>query len=131
MGAHLRADVQDEMDLRLRDRLQTVDWSAKQFVLDPASDTGQIRTWLRHRGSAAIDGVDVTPEMVEVARTNGVYRTLRLADVANPASPAKSYELCVQSLADEHLPDLGLLYREVARVTTRGGDFVIRRVPSS
>ncbi len=28
-------------------------------------------------------------------------------------------------LADEHLPDLGPLYREVARVTAAGGSFVL------
>ncbi len=39
--------------------------------------------------------------------------------------PAQAYDLCTQSLADEHLPDLQPLYREVARVTRRGGGFVI------
>src|SRR4029079_7806905 len=38
---------------------------------------------------------------------------------------AETYDLCTQSLADEHLPDLGPLYREVGRVTKRGGSFVI------
>jgi SAM-dependent methyltransferase len=117
--------VLDEMDLRLLEGLQTVDWSAPQSVLDLACGTGRIGVWLRQRGAAAIDGVDVTPEMLDVARTKGVYRTLRLADVSHTGLPAETYELCVQSLADEHLPDLRPLYREVARVTTRGGDFVI------
>jgi len=63
--------------------------------------------------------------MLDVARTKGVYRTLRLADVSHTGLPAAAYELCVQSLADEHLPDLRPLYREVARVIRRGGAFVI------
>ena len=54
--------VQDEMDLRLLERLQTVDWSAPQAVLDLACGTGRIGVWLRQRGAATIDGVDVTPE---------------------------------------------------------------------
>lgn len=33
--------------------------------------------------------------------------------------------MCTQSLADEHLPDLRPLYREVARITKRGGYFVL------
>jgi len=117
--------VQDEMDLHLFDGLQTVDWSAPRAVLDLACGTGRIGVWLRKRGSTAIDGVDITPEMMDVARTKGVYRTLRLADVSDTGLPARTYDLCVQSLADEHLPDLRPLYREAARVSTRGGSFVI------
>ena len=119
------ATVQDEMDLRLLDRLQTVDWSAPRRVLDLACGTGRIGVWLRKRSDAAIDGVDLTPEMIEVARGKGVYRTVGMADVVDTGLPAETYDLCLQSLADEHLPDLRPLYREVARVTTRGGIFVI------
>ena len=117
--------VQDEMDLRLLDRLQTVDWAAPSLVLDLACGTGRSGTWLRQRCAAAIDGVDLTPEMLAVARRKGVYRTLRIADVLSTGLPATMYDLCMQSLADEHLPALGPLYREVARVTKRGGVFVI------
>jgi SAM-dependent methyltransferase len=117
--------VQDEMDLRLLDRLQTVDWAAPHLVLDLACGTGRSGTWLRQRCTAAIDGVDLTPEMLAVARRKGVYRTLHIADVLSTGLPAAMYDLCMQSLADEHLPDLGPLYREVARVTKRGGVFVI------
>ncbi|MBI4663966.1 MAG: class I SAM-dependent methyltransferase [Verrucomicrobia bacterium] len=117
--------VQDEMDLRLLDRLQMVDWSAPHGVLDLACGTGRIGEWLRSLCTTAIDGVDITPEMLEVARRKGFYRTLRLADVRSTGLPAETYDLCIQSLADEHLPDLRPLYREVARVTKRGGAFVI------
>jgi SAM-dependent methyltransferase len=117
--------VQDEMDLRLLDRLQTVDWSAEHSILDLACGTGRIGAWLRQRTAATIDGVDITPEMLDIARTKGVYRALRLADVTDTGLPAAAYALCLQSLADEHLPDLGPLYGEVARVTARGGHFVL------
>src|SRR5262249_16674222 len=109
--------VHDEMDLRLLDRLRTVDWSAPRTVLDLACGTGRIGAWLRARCPAAIDGVDLTPEMMEIARGRGVYRTLRVADVADTWLPAAAYDLCTQSLADEHLPELGPLYREAARLT--------------
>jgi ubiquinone/menaquinone biosynthesis C-methylase UbiE len=118
--------VQDEMDLRLLERLTTVDWSAPRSVLDLACGTGRVGAWLRQRGATGtIDGVDLTPEMLEQARIRGVYRTLVVADVATTRLPAETYDLCTQSLADEHLPELGPLYREVARVTRPGGDFVI------
>jgi SAM-dependent methyltransferase len=118
--------VQDEMDLRLLERLRTVDWLAPRAVLDLACGTGRIGAWLRRHGSdATIDGVDITPQMLEVARGRAVYRSLSLADVTATGLAAETYDLCVQSLADEHLPELGPLYREVGRVTRRGGHFVI------
>jgi SAM-dependent methyltransferase len=117
--------VQDEMDLRLLERLQSIDWSAPRSVLDLACGTGRIGAWLRGRCSAAIDGIDLTPEMLEVARGKGVYRTLRVADVSDTGLAAGSYDLCMQSLADEHLADLRPLYQEVARVVRRGGAFVL------
>jgi len=118
--------VHDEMDVRLLDRLRTVDWQSRRAALDLACGTGRIGMWLRrHCPGAAIDGVDITPEMLAIARSTGAYRTLVIADVSETGLPAATYDLCMQSLADEHLPDLGPLYREVRRVTKPGGFFVI------
>lgn len=117
--------VQDEMDLYLLDRLTSVDWSLPKRVLDLACGTGRAGTWLKRRSSAEIDGVDITPEMLDVARGRGIYRTLRVADVCNTGLDAASYDLVIQSLADEHLPALGPLYREAARVSAPGGVFVL------
>jgi SAM-dependent methyltransferase len=118
--------VQDEMDLRLLERLTTVDWSSPRSVLDLACGTGRVGAWLRRCGAmAVIDGVDLTPEMLDRARGLGVYRTLVVADVAATRLPSETYDLCTQSLADEHLPELGPLYREVARLTRPGGSFVL------
>ena len=117
--------VQDEMDLRLLDRLQTIDWAASRQVLDLACGTGRIGAWLRRRCGAAIDGIDITPEMLDIARGKGAYRTLGVANALNTGLPAQTYDLCVQSLADEHLPDLRPLYQEAARLTKPGGSFVL------
>lgn len=117
--------VQDEMDLRLLNRLRTVNWSEQQLVLDLACGTGRIGMWLNSRCSAVMDGVDITPGMLEVARSKGIYRSLHVADVSSTGLPDKTYDLCIQSLADEHLPDLHPLYGEAARVTKLGGHFVI------
>jgi SAM-dependent methyltransferase len=117
--------VQDEMDLRLLERLRTVDWQAARFVLDLACGTGRIGAWLRKRSTAVIDGIDLTPQMLEVARAKDIYQTLDRADVARTGRPNACYDLCMQSLADEHLPDLRPLYREVARVTKPDGMFVL------
>jgi len=119
--------VLDEMDLRLLERLERVDWSAAREVLDLACGTGRIGVWLRGRVSpaAVIDGVDLTPPMLQRAEEKGVYRSLREADVAQTGLPDASYDLTIQSLADEHMPDIRPLYREAARVTRTGGSFVL------
>lgn len=117
--------VQDEMDLRLLERLQTVEWSAAQSVLDLACGTGRIGAWLRTRTTATLDGIDLTPEMLEVARSKNLYRNLSIGDITRTDLPGASYDVCTQSLADEHLPDLVPLYREVARLTKIGGLYVI------
>jgi SAM-dependent methyltransferase len=119
------ATVQDEMDLHLLDRVQSVAWSAARCAVDLACGTGRIGAWLGRRGVVTIDGVDVTPEMIEVARAKAVYRALHVADVSRTGLPAGTYDLATQSLADEHLADLRPLYREVARVTTPGAVFAL------
>ena len=117
--------VLDEMDLRLLDRLRTIDWSAASVVLDLACGTGRVGAWLSARCGAIMDGVDLTPEMLAVARGRAIYRALSVADITATGLPSETYHLCIQSLADEHLPDLRPLYRETARITKRGGYLVL------
>jgi ubiquinone/menaquinone biosynthesis C-methylase UbiE len=117
--------VQDEMDIGLLERLKSIDWSVPRHVVDLACGTGRIGAWVKARCAATIDGVDITSEMLEVARRKSVYRLLCLADVSATGFAAGSYDLCVQSLADEHLADLRPLYSEAARVTKPGGAFVL------
>ena len=42
--------VPDEMDLRLLERLTTVDWRSARAVLDLACGTGRVGAWLEGRG---------------------------------------------------------------------------------
>jgi ubiquinone/menaquinone biosynthesis C-methylase UbiE len=117
--------VEDAMDLRLFERLQTVEWAAARHILDLACGTGRIGMWMKGRTSAPIDGVDFTPAMLDKAHDKGIYRALQVADVTQTGLPGGNYDLITQSLADEHLPDLKLLYREVVRLLTTGGVFAI------
>jgi SAM-dependent methyltransferase len=118
--------VHDEMDIRLLARLRTVDWANARLILDLACGTGRIGAWLRPRCPAAlIDGVDVTAEMLALARKTGVYRRLHVADVEATGLPPATYDLCTQALADEHQETLEPLYREARRITTPDGSFVI------
>jgi SAM-dependent methyltransferase len=117
--------VQDEMDIRLLERLSGVDWAQSGAVLDLACGTGRIGAWLRAKGAAVVDGVDFTPQMLARAQARGVYRRLSEADVTRTSLAAGGYRLIVQSLADEHLRDLAPLYAEVARLASREATFVL------
>ena len=117
--------VQDEMDLRLLERVASVDWARAGRIVDLACGTGRIGAWLRARGAAHIDGVDFTPEMLARAEAKGLYERLFRADVLDTGLPGSSYDLVVQVLAEEHLEDLVPLYREAARLAAPDGRFVI------
>jgi SAM-dependent methyltransferase len=117
--------VQDEMDLRLLARIETVDWAAAGRVLDLACGTGRIGVWLRGHGVQRLDGLDFTPEMLARAAAKGVYDRLISADVLDTGLPESAYDLVLEVLADEHLADLRPLYRETARLAAPGAVFVI------
>jgi SAM-dependent methyltransferase len=123
--ANYEQTVQDEMDIRLFARLQTVAWAQANRVLDLACGTGRIGVWLRQQGVQTIDGMDFTPEMLARAAEKGVYNQLFKGSVFDTGLPSESYDLAVQSLADEHLPTLPPLYREVARIVQPGGRFIL------
>lgn len=124
-AASYEDSVQDVMDLRLLNRIQSVAWDHIQEGADLACGTGRIGVWLRAHGVATLDGVDLTAEMLEAAREKGVYRQLLVGDLRQTGLPAATYDLVTVSLADEHLPDLRPLYQETARIARSGGYFVL------
>jgi SAM-dependent methyltransferase len=116
--------VQDAMDVELLDALTEVD-PAGAVVADLGCGSGRTGAWLRDHGAEAIDGVDVTPEMLEPARRRGVFRSLTEADVAATGLADGAYDLVTTSLVDEHLADLRPLYAEAGRLLRPGGTYVI------
>jgi SAM-dependent methyltransferase len=117
--------VEDEMDIRLFERISTVSWADANQTLDLACGTGRIGAWLKSKGGGVIDGVDMTPQMLAQAAQKNAYRNLSVGDITHTPFPDAAYDLCTQSLADEHLPSLLPLYTEAARITCSGGHFVL------
>ena len=115
--------VQDAMDVELLEALRSVAWAGT--VADLGCGTGRTGAWLSARGVEAIDGVDLTPEMLAVARERGAHRRLVEADVAHTGLERGAYDLVVTSLVDEHLAQLGPLYAEARRLARPGGTFVL------
>lgn len=117
--------VENEMDLVLLETLESVPWTAVERAADLGCGTGRTGAWLRSRGVARIDGIDLTPEMLAVARGRGIYERLGQADVAATGLESGAYDLVATCLVDEHLRDLRPLYREASRLVRPTGVHVL------
>jgi SAM-dependent methyltransferase len=113
------------LDSQLLARIQAVPWVQVHQAVDLACGTGRIGAWLQQRGVEIIDGVDLTAEMLEMARARGIYRQLWLGDLRATPFEAAQYDLVTEVLADEHLPEVAPLYQEAARLARVGGYFVL------
>lgn len=112
--------VPDQLDLPLLERLTSVPWKSVKRALDLACGTGRIGAWMRERGVSRIEGIDVTPEMLERASERGIYQSLIVGDIVETGLESGGYDLLVASLVDEHLRDLHPLYREAHRLLAPG-----------
>jgi SAM-dependent methyltransferase len=117
--------IKPDMDVRLLERLASVDWTAVARAADLGCGTGRTGAWLADRGAKEIHGVDVTPEMLQRAQARGAYARLELADVCATPFMSGHYDLVISSLVDEHLPDLRPLYVEAARIASDEGVCVL------
>jgi SAM-dependent methyltransferase len=117
--------VEDEMDLVLLEALESVQWTAVERAADLGCGTGRTGVWLRAHGVAGVDGIDLTPEMLAIARGREIYEKLGEADVAATGFEGGVYDLVTTCLVDEHLRDLRPLYLEVSRLLRPGGIHVL------
>jgi SAM-dependent methyltransferase len=117
--------VEDAMDIALLDALTSPVWPSVREAADLGCGTGRTGAWLRQRGVPAIDGVDLTPQMLAVARSKGIYRRLVEATVSATGLETEAYDLVTICLVDEHLPELRPLYDEAGRLARPGGLLVL------
>jgi len=94
-------------------------------VLDAGCGTGLAGAELASRGFMLIDGIDVSPDMLKVARGKNVYRRLAEADMTAPLTlqdDAYDAAVCVGVFTNGHVgPDA---IDELARVVRPGGTIV-------
>jgi SAM-dependent methyltransferase len=117
--------VEDLMDIALLDRITTVEWGRAGRVADLGCGTGRTARWLTARGATPIDGIDLTPQMLQAAEQQGLHERLVEADVRASGLPAHAYDVVICALVDEHLPELAPLYVEARRLVTATGSFVL------
>ncbi len=118
--------VPDLLDIKTLETIVTVPWMKKTECLDLGCGTGRIAAWLGGRkGITAIDGIDLTPEMLQRAKDKDIYRTLSVGSVEETGLSSNKYDLLTMSLVDEHLPSLSRVYQEAHRLSIRSGHFVV------
>jgi SAM-dependent methyltransferase len=93
-------------------------------ALDAACGTGRHGRHLAEVGHK-VAGVDLSSEMLTVARTGLVGSALAEADLRALPLPEGSFDLVVCGLALAHVADLDAAVAEIARVLVRGGHLVI------
>lgn len=96
---------------------------ANSVILDAGCGTGLVGQALAMTGAKAIDGLDLSPAMLAVAKQTGIYRNLAQADLTRPIERADEtcdIVVCVGTFTLGHVgPDPAL--REFVRVTRRNG----------
>ncbi|GAA5037495.1 SAM-dependent methyltransferase [Thermocatellispora tengchongensis] len=96
-------------------------------ALDAACGTGRFAAFLAERGHQVL-GVDGSPEMLALARERVPQAEFRLGDLHRLPVPDESVDLVVCALALTHVPELGPVLAEFARVLRPGGSLVISDV---
>jgi SAM-dependent methyltransferase len=97
-------------------------------ILDAGAGTGLVAEHLR---GLFVDALDITPQMLEVARAKRLYRTLILGDLTKPLDlPSDAYGAVIScgTFTHGHVgPDC---LPELLRVTRTGGLFVCGTIPA-
>jgi SAM-dependent methyltransferase len=117
--------IEQAMDIAVLEGLLEVPWSEIRRAIDLGCGSGGTGAWLRQKGVESIDGVDLTPEMLALARSRDVYGRLIEADVSSTGLDTEHYDLVITCLVDEHLADLRPLYHEAARLACTGATYVL------
>lgn len=110
-----------------------IDVKSEMKVLDAGCGTGLIGVRLQKQGFNNIDGVDFSPEMVEVARDTGAYQTLIGSCDLNQATPlelVKQYDLtiCCGVFSFDLVKPIALQW--LSNVTKPGGIILLTTRPA-
>ncbi len=94
-------------------------------VLDAGCGTGLTGQELNKRKFTDVDGMDISPEMLEIARSKKVYEDLRIQDMTGPLdyeTGAYDAVTCVGTFTHAHVGPKG--FNELLRITKPGGPVV-------
>lgn len=93
-------------------------------VLDAGCGTGRHTQWLAQQG-AKVTGVDPSPEMLAIARRKCPGVELLAGTFERLPVPDAAFDLALNALVLEHLPEVRSPIAELARVVAPGGAVVV------
>ena len=94
-------------------------------VLDAGCGTGLAGEELAKLGFKTMDGMDISPDMLDLAREKGVFRDLKVQDMTKPLdydTDAYDAVICVGTFTHAHVGPKG--FDELIRITKSGGPIV-------
>ncbi len=109
----------------LADRLQLTGETGKR-ILDLGSGTGLVAVQFTDIAKGgAIDGVDLSPRMIEAAQSRGIYRDLILGDIETVLSSfERTYDLILAADTMIYLGDLSVTFSGVFKRLVAGGHYL-------
>ena len=122
----------DELDYRGHLHLRTLADSelpalkAPLRILDLGCGTGLVGNAFKDLAAGGrLDGIDLAPRMIEVARKRGIYDDLILGDLETVlAAPGPSYDLIVSADTMVYLGDLAPTFKGVVNRLVGGGNYL-------
>jgi len=117
--AHLHVRAMAE---RARQRLKPPPWR----ILDLGCGTGLVGVALENLATGGrLDGIDISPRMLESARTRGIYSELILGDIETVlAQRGPRYDLIASADTMTYFGDLAPVFSGVAKRLEEGGFYV-------
>jgi len=95
-----------------------------RLVLDAGCGTGRHTRWLCEQGARVV-GVDASEGMLREARAKCPDADLRLGSVLALPVEAESFDVVLNALMAEHVPDLAALMASLAAALRHGGRLVL------
>jgi predicted TPR repeat methyltransferase len=127
-ASHYDSKMRDQLGYQAPERLQQLIWSelngaAQLTILDLGCGTGLAGVGLKPR-AARLDGIDLSPEMIEMARARGTYDSLEVAEITDWLDGAASdFDLIVACDCLVYFGNLEPVTRPVAIRLKPGGCF--------
>jgi predicted TPR repeat methyltransferase len=127
-ASHYDSKMRDQLCYQAPERLQELIWSeldgaTRPVVLDLGCGTGLAGVGLKPR-AARLDGIDLSPEMIEMARARGIYDSLEVAEITDWLARATSnFDLIVACDCFVYFGDLGPVTQSAAKRLKPGGCF--------
>jgi demethylmenaquinone methyltransferase/2-methoxy-6-polyprenyl-1,4-benzoquinol methylase len=109
-----------------RRALRDLGLRAGESVLDVGCGTGESTRFLsRHYKGVRVEGMDLSPGMLDVARRHDPSGTYLEGDVCAIPKPDASYDLVLTAFTFRNFPDHEAAMREMVRVLAPGGRLII------